>query len=146
MDSSPFGLIRRRHEDHHARPCFWHELLPLRVDPSLLLNHSTPSLCLHYQASTLLRVDPSLRHALVLSALGVFPLDLSLAITATGSHVPHKSLSQAHATFTPVIVKAVSRCRLDWSQANDWSLVLMTSQRFRRLISGSLALVFLART
>src|SRR5262249_24238128 len=40
------------------------------------LNHSTPSLHPHYQASSLLWVGPSLGHASVLSASGDFPLDL----------------------------------------------------------------------
>ena len=33
--------------------------------------------------------------------MGVGPLDFSLHIEATGSHVPHKGLVQGHATFMP---------------------------------------------
>ena len=96
-----------------ARPRFRHEFLPSLVDPSLRLNHSTPSLHPHYQASTLLRVDPPLCHASgSLSSWG-FHLGISLNIVTTGSHVPRESLNRARATFTPVTIKAVSRSRLD---------------------------------
>src|SRR3954466_15927908 len=40
-----------------------------------------------------LRTRPSLRLALVLGSSWVCPLEVSLGIEATGSHVPHKSLS-----------------------------------------------------
>ena len=42
------------------------------------------------------------------------PLGPSLGIVTTGSHVLHESQNPAHATFTPVTVKAVSRFRLDF--------------------------------
>src|SRR5262249_8929791 len=42
------------------------------------------------------------------------PLGPSLGIVTTGSHVLRESPNQAHATFTPVTVKAVSRFRLDF--------------------------------
>ncbi len=71
-------------------------------------------------------------------------MDFSLAIVATGSHVPRKSLSQAHAAFMPVTAEAVSRRRLDLVPGQRLSLVLMTFLRFRHLIGGSLAFVFLA--
>src|SRR4051812_41922487 len=96
-----------------ARLRFRHEFLPSLVDPSLRLNHSTPSLRPHYRASTLLRVDPPLCHASGLWSSWVFHLGLSLGIVATGSHVPHESLNRARATFTPVIIRAVSRYRPD---------------------------------
>src|SRR5262249_11597284 len=99
---------------NHVRLRFWHRFLPLRVDPSLWLNHSTPSLRPHYQASSLLRVDPSLCHASVLPPWEGFSLGFSLTIAATGSHVPRKSLSQAHAAFMPATAEAVSRRRLGW--------------------------------
>src|SRR5262249_52812688 len=88
---SPCGLINGRDGKQHTRPRFRHEFLPLRVDPSLRQNHSTPSLHPHYQVSTLLWVDPTLGHALVLSPSGVFPLWLSLDIVMPGSHVPRES-------------------------------------------------------
>src|SRR5262249_41119442 len=42
------------------------------------------------------------------------PLGPSLGIVTTGSHVLRESPNQAHAPFTPVTVKAVSRFRLDF--------------------------------
>jgi len=65
---------------------------------------------------------------------------------ATGSQVPHKSLSQARAAFMPAAVWAVSRSPPDLSQGNDWTLVSTTSLSFRHIISGSLTFAFLART
>jgi hypothetical protein len=56
--------------------------------------------------------------------LGVPPLDVSLPIEATGSHVPHKGLAQSHATSMPDVIQASCRLSLDWSRAND-------SSRFR---------------
>src|SRR6516162_11551094 len=114
-------LVRLPHYllGNHIRLRFWHRFLPLRVDASLWLTHSTPSLHPHYQASSLLWVDPSLGHASVLSALGGSPLHLFPWHRDPGSHVPRKSLSQAHAAFMPVTIEAVSRSRPDWSQAND---------------------------
>ena len=52
-----------------------------------------PSLRPHCRASSLLRTRPSLRPASVLGASRVYRLAISLGIEATGSHVPHKSLS-----------------------------------------------------
>src|SRR3954453_13196744 len=52
-----------------------------------------PSLHRRYPASTVLRTRPPLRLASVLGSSGVCPLEVSLGIEATGSHVPHKSLS-----------------------------------------------------
>src|SRR5215475_7445370 len=96
-----------------ARPRFRHEFLPSLVDPSLRLNHSTPSLHPYYRASTLLWVDPPLCHASGTLPSWVFHLGISLGIVTTGSHVPRESLSRARATFTPVIIRAVSRSRPD---------------------------------
>ena len=53
------------------------------------------------QTSSLLRVAPPLCSALVLRLLWGFHLSFSLAIRATGSHVPHMSLHQVHAIFMP---------------------------------------------
>jgi len=52
-------------------------------------------------SSTLLRDDPPLCFASVLSSLRGRHLDFSLNIETTGSHVPHKSLTQIHAISTP---------------------------------------------
>jgi hypothetical protein len=56
--------------------------------------------------------------------LGVPPLDVSLHIEATGSHVPHNGLAQSHATSMPDVIQASCRLSLDWSRVND-------SPRFR---------------
>src|SRR5512136_292541 len=53
------------------------------------------------ETSTLIRVGPSLCSASVLSLLWVLHLSFSLIIGTTGSRVPHKSLTQVHATFMP---------------------------------------------
>ena len=122
MGAYDIGLIssaKRRdpeltaHVSLDARLRFRHEFLPSLVDPSLRLNHSTPSLHPHYRASTLLRVDPPLCHASGLLTSWGFHLGISLGIVTTGSHVPRESLNRARATFTPVTIKAVSRSRLD---------------------------------
>src|SRR5262249_16476568 len=114
IDSSPLGLTDGRGSERHARPCFRHEFLPLRVDPSLPQHPSTPSLHPPYPVSTLLWVDPTLGHALVLSPSGVFPLWLSLALVTPGSHVPRESPDRDHAAFMPVRTASVSRSRLGW--------------------------------
>ncbi len=51
--------------------------------------------------STLLLDDPPLCFASVLSFSWGLHLNFSLNIETTGSHVPCKSLTQSHATFTP---------------------------------------------
>ena len=72
--------------------------------------------------------------------MGLFPWHRD-----TGSHVPRKSLSQAHAAFMPVTIEAVSRLRLDCIPGKRLHLVSVTFLRFRHLIGGLLAFVFLAR-
>lgn len=105
--SSPRGLTR---------------ILGRRVGPL----RSTP----RYQVSSLLRVHPPFRLASVLGSSWVHHLEFSLRrrvrwlfrafrrspqsgspslIEATGSHVPHKSLSWDRAAFMPVTTRAVSR-------------------------------------
>src|SRR5512136_446881 len=79
------------------------------VDQSVKLIDPTPSLHLHYETSSLLRVGPPLCSASVLSPLWVLHLSFSLNIEATGSQVPCKSLDQVHAAFTPEAAWAVSR-------------------------------------
>src|SRR4051812_23952518 len=115
-----------------ARLRFRHEFLPSLVDPSLRLNHSTPSLHPSYRASTLLRVDPPLCHASGLLPSWGFHLGISLGIVTTGSHVPRESLNRARATFTPVTITAVSRSRLDRIPGGGWFS--------RRSIPASIAL------
>ena len=74
--------------------------------------------------SSLVRVAPPLCLASGFSSLGVGPLDFSLHIEATGSHVPHKGLVQGHATFMPGAAQPSCRLPLDSSRVND-------SPRFR---------------
>ncbi len=50
------------------------------------------------------------------------------------SHVPHKSLTQIHATFTPEAAQAVSRFPLNLSWTHNRNPVLTSSIIFRRLI------------
>jgi hypothetical protein len=73
-------------------------------------------------------------------------LDFSLAIKATGSHVPHESLDHAHATFMPDATQPVDRFPLGLSRANDFLPVSTSSLRFRHVISGSIAFVFMILT
>ena len=99
------------------------------------------------ETSSLLRVAPPLCPASVLCSSWVFHLESSIGIGATGSHVPHGSLGQAHAAFhadhRPGSKQVASRTL---SQANDWSLLLMASLRFRRFNGDSLSFVFLVHT
>ena len=95
---------------------------------------------------TSLRVAPSLRPASVLSSLWVRHLDFSLCIGAAGSHVPHESLDHAHAASMPDATRAVSRLPSGLSQVNDFPPVLTPFLRFRHVISGSLAFVFVVLT
>jgi hypothetical protein len=74
-------------------------------------------------------------------------LSFSLGIGALGSHVPHESLDQARAAFLPATIWAVKQVAPQTSsQANNWSLVSMTSLRFRQFINGSLTFAFLILT
>ena len=92
-----------------------HRLLPSLVDQSIRLNNVTPSLHLHYETSSLLRVTPPLCPASVLSPSWVLHLGFSLTIGTTGPHVPHMSLIQIRATFMPDAPQAVYRFPLDLS-------------------------------
>ena len=78
--------------------------------------------------------------------VGASHLRGSLGIGATGSHVPHQSLDQVHATCTPDAEWAVSRSRPNSSRRSKQPPVLTSSMRFRRFIDGSLVLVSLIHT
>ena len=84
--------------------------------------------------STLLRATPPLCPASVLWLSWGFHLSFSLRIGATGSHVPHKSLSQVHAALMPDAVWTVNRHLPDLSRVNDYPPVLTSSLRFRTLL------------
>src|SRR4030042_3324088 len=83
------------------------------------------------ETSTLLRVGPPPCSASVLSLSWVLHLSFSLIIGTTGSHVPHKSLDQVHATFMPDAAQAVNRFPLD----SSWSSVSPQFRRRRYLFS-----------
>ena len=130
-----------------VRLCLRHRLLPSRVGQYLRQECRVPSLRPHYQASLLLRTRPSLRPALVLGASRVFRLAISLGYR--GDRFP-RSAQEPLAGLTP------SSCRSPLgqstgflrasSQANNWSLVSATFQRFRHVLNGSLAFVLPAHT
>jgi len=73
--------------------CLRHRLLPSLVGRRLRQESRVPSLHPHYRASSLVRTRPPLCSASVLGSSRVCRLEVSLGIGATGSHVPHKSLS-----------------------------------------------------
>ena len=70
------------------------------------------------RTSSLLRDDPPLCSASVLSFSWVLHLNFSLIIGMTGSRVPHESLNQVHAAFMPDAIQSVNRYPLDLSWAN----------------------------
>ena len=75
--------------------------------------------------------------------MGASHLRFSLHIGATGSHVPHRSLDQAHATFTPDITHPVSRLLVSSSQDNHPTLVLMPTILFDASSMGCLRCLLL---
>jgi hypothetical protein len=64
----------------------------------------------------------------------------------TGSHVPHRSPDQARATSMPETTWAVLGYPPGSSRTMQASPVLISPRAFRHVISGSLALAFLAHT
>src|SRR5215467_10857465 len=70
--------------------------------------------------SSLLRDNPPLFAALVLSASRDFRLRLFPYHHRTGSHVPHQSLNQVHAAFMPETIRAVSRLPPDLSRSSEF--------------------------
>jgi hypothetical protein len=86
------------------------------------------------ETSSLLRVAPPLCFVSVLSFSWGLHLNFSLNIETTGSHVPHKSLTQSHAIFTPEAAWAVNRFLPNLSRTQYSSLVLTSPIIFRRLI------------
>jgi hypothetical protein len=61
------------------------------------------------ETSTLLRGNPPLCSASVLSSLWGLHLDFSLVIGTTGFHVPHESPDHVHATFMPAAARTVKQ-------------------------------------
>ena len=114
-----FGHVRVDHVTysvpirHAYRPAWvklYHDRVAIAVGAEVVAQH--------------VRVAPPLCLASGFSSLGVGPLDFSLHIEATGSHVPHKGLVQGHATFMPGAAQPSCRLPLDLSRVND-------SPRFR---------------
>ena len=96
--------------------------------------------------STLIRDNPPLCLASVLSRLWVRHLRFSFIIKATGSHVPHKSLDQVHAISMPDAAQTVNRFPLDLSWRSPSTPVLTPPLILRHLINGSLVLISLIHT
>ena len=117
------GLRSRLAPDYPGPDRLWDlvERHRLAVDERRSLDDATPLLHRVSPTSQLLRVAPPLCLASVLSSSGFFPLDFSLGIEATGSHVPHKGLVHSHATSMPDAAQASCRLPLDSSRANDSS-------------------------
>ncbi len=113
-----------------------------RLSKSATLDEVPPSLRSHYRTfNTTTRYSVPVPRIGTQALVGASHLRGSLYIGATGSHVPHQSLDQGHATCTPDAAWAVSRFRPDSSRKNEQPPVLTPSLRFRRFISGSLSLV-----
>lgn len=79
------------------------------IDLSLDLPELSHSLHGHYPTASLLRDNPPLFAALVLSASRDFRLRLFPYCHRTGSQVRRRSLNQVHAAFMPEPIWAVSR-------------------------------------
>jgi hypothetical protein len=109
------GLRSRLAPDYPGPDRLWDlvERHRLAVDERRSLDDATPLLHRVSPTSQLLRVAPPLCLASVLSSSGFFPLDFSLGIEATGSHVPHKGPVQGHATFMPGAAHAGYRLLVD---------------------------------
>ena len=122
-----------------SKACFRHRLLPLLVFLHPPLESGVPLLCPHYQASSLLRTRPSLRLALVLGSSWVHHLEVSLSIKAqvpTFHTIARAGLSPS--SCRSPLGQSAGTLRAS-SQANNWSLVLTTSLRFRHVSNCSLA-------
>ncbi len=105
-----------------------------RSEPAL---HPSASLHIQEDPSALRVLSNSLHLASVLSSSRDLRVDFSLRVEATGSHVPHKSLDHAHATFMPDATQPVGRFLLGSSRANDFVPVLTSFLRFRHVIFGA---------
>ena len=120
MRLHPFLGVPHHPCGNTARLCCLHWFLPCLVDqPASCTIHplrSTPM----PGASSLRRGGPPLCPASVRSRLWGLHVRLSLAIRATGSHVPHTSLDHSHAIFRPDATQPVSRLPLGSSWSNAW--------------------------
>jgi hypothetical protein len=99
-ESQPRHHLPRPYGSHHSAPksdVFTARLLPTLVDRSIKLSDSTPSLHPHYRTSSLLRVNPPLYTASVLSpswfeqrSAGEFLAEIEAALRA-GQYRPQHS-------------------------------------------------------
>ena len=81
------------------------------------LDDAAPSLQSHYRTFiTTTGCSAPVPRIGTQALVGASHLRGSLNIGTTGSHVPHQSLDQGHATCTPDADGAVSRSRPDWSR------------------------------
>ena len=94
--------------------------------------------------SLLLRANPPLRAAFLLSLSRVFCLSRSVRIGAEGSHVPLNCCATASRHLNAGGHGARNRLRPRSSRVNDSTSVWSSFLRFRHVISGSLAFVSLS--
>jgi hypothetical protein len=94
-------------------------------------------------SSSLLQDDPPPFGASILSPFVVLTYRVFSYHHRTGSHVPHRSLNQGHATFMPGAARPISRLPPCRSRGQHRTPVLTSPLLFRHLISGSLALISL---
>jgi hypothetical protein len=108
--------------------------------PGRFIPAHPPSLHPHYRGFT------ATRRSAPLPRIGTLPLAVSAAwgppsrrprqhaaehITARGSHVPHRRLTRAHATFVPDTTWPINRHPPGSSRGNNWTPVSMSSLRLR---------------
>ncbi len=122
-------------------------VLPLRVAHRTKPDDAAPSVQSHYRTFTPTTSDSApVPRIGTLTLAEAFRLGFSLGIGTTGSHVPYRSLTQAHAAFMPDASWAVSRFLPTSIPGSSPIPVLTPSMVFRHVISSSLSFVFLSLT
>src|SRR5262245_10466799 len=122
-------------------------VLPLPVALWPEQNNATPSLQPHYRTFiTTTGCSAPVPRIGTLTLIGSTSLHFSLSIGATGSRVPHRSLVQGHAASRRMPPGQQSGHPPGLSRVNEIPPVSTSSCTFRRVISGSLTLVFLNLT
>lgn len=96
--------------------------------------------------SSLLRASPPLYTVSLLSALSFCDLCLFDFHQCTGSCVPHRSLLYAHAAFMPDAKQTVSGFTSAFVPIGWWKIGFDIVLRYRHLVGGSLALIFIELT
>jgi len=109
------------------------------LDPAPLLQP-------HYRPSSLVQAGPPQRSASVLSPHGFHHLNFSLGIRALVPVVPHKSLDQVHAPYTPAAARSVTKYPAHLSQKSHSPLVLTAFSIIDASSKGLLSLVSPDRT